>query len=133
MQKYKKSRFQNWKRLHFTGDPGQNRTGDLPLRRRLLYPTELRNHMQLLRAIASCSSHSPAIALNIIYQNQRADNTLTPAASSRRDTYSAQWSAKARGNRLRREAQRAYFYRYYYQSPSVPWIAPASRISPLHA
>ena len=30
----------------FCGDPGQNRTGDLPLRRRLLYPTELRNHIK---------------------------------------------------------------------------------------
>ena len=28
----------------FYGDPGQSRTGDLPLRRRLLYPAELRNH-----------------------------------------------------------------------------------------
>ncbi len=30
------------------GDPGQNRTGDLPLRRRLLYPTELRNHIKII-------------------------------------------------------------------------------------
>ena len=40
----KKAVFQNLENRMVTGDPGQNRTGDLPLRRRLLYPTELRNH-----------------------------------------------------------------------------------------
>lgn len=39
-----KAAFQNLENRMVTGDPGQNRTGDLPLRRRLLYPTELRNH-----------------------------------------------------------------------------------------
>ncbi len=42
----KKAVFQNLENRMVTGDPGQNRTGDLPLRRRLLYPTELRNHIK---------------------------------------------------------------------------------------
>ena len=37
----KKAVFQNFENRMVTGDPGQNRTGDLPLRRRTLYPAEL--------------------------------------------------------------------------------------------
>lgn len=41
----KKAAFQNLENRMVTGDPGQNRTGDLPLRRRLLYPAELRKQI----------------------------------------------------------------------------------------
>ena len=37
--------------LLLTGDPGQIRTGDLQLRRLLLYPAELLNHIKLERVM----------------------------------------------------------------------------------
>ena len=91
-----KSRFQNWKRLHFAGDPGQSRTGDLPLRRRLLYPTELRNHKRTVSA-----SFKPAhrTALTLYTKNNRPAridlDTIIAINSRRSNNYSV--SAKPGG------------------------------------
>ena len=51
----KKAVFQNLENRMVTGDPGQNRTGDLPLRRRLLYPTELREQSVLILEVFTTS------------------------------------------------------------------------------
>ena len=76
----KKAVFQNLENRMVTGDPGQNRTGDLPLRRRLLYPTELRNHIKFARK-QLCSNVSNRVIIQYLlsyYKQEKIPARIKP-------------------------------------------------------
>ena len=70
------------KGLGTTSTPGQNRTGDLAFRKRLLYPTELRGH-----AIVSTQRSTPAVHQYAGLPRPNKDRRTAVAARHRRQVH----------------------------------------------
>lgn len=66
-----------YRRISFFGDPGGIRTHDPPLRRRLLYPTELLSHILLFGRGSRTRTGDPLLPKQVRYQLRYAPQYLT--------------------------------------------------------